>query len=452
VKETAEPLVAPAPVAATAAPAMAPAGAVAMVLRMQQGHGNAHVARMLGQRRALARAPIRAGAGTGELADVASAHIYAQPDVSSPVVGELQQGQKVDLTSDEGAFYGVVLGTTKGYVKSGELFTAIDQIPAAKEDEFAQRAAAAAAAMDQAGHTAGHALRGRGTAPTGTGGALPDWFRDLQFKLEMVTSWGKEEDDAQQVLDDYATFYMNAWHGDLPPSLKILFQYAGRSSINQKSASSGGFANVGKFGGGLNKEGKPNPNWCTQTSTTAIIAALRDMGYAPVDPSKIDAFINNIALQRVGGQPNTVRAPEAITAKLNPGDMVMYLFDGCQYGGHTVTVVDDLGDSFLHVSGNTGDAIAVGMGEAQRLKGDPKSKAGNETFKLGECLKVATAEEQTASTAYIAKWDFGGKVLTYTVVRDSAFFAEIETIPGLPQAEQDKLLAKYKLRRLTTST
>ena len=132
--------------------------------------------------------------------------------------------------------------------------------------------------------------------------------------------------------------------------------------------------------------------------------------------------------------------------------MVMYLFDGCQYGGHTVTVVDDLGDSFLHVSGNTGDAIAVGMGESKRLKGDPKAKSGGESFKLGECLKVATPEEQTASTNYIGKFDFGGKVLTYAIVRDSAFFAEIESIPELPQAEQDKLLAKYKLRRVTVST
>lgn len=172
------------------------------------------------------------------------------------------------------------------------------------------------------------------------------------------------------------------------------------------------------------------------------------------EPQAIPAPAPAIASPGAAGlaPAGAVRPPDAYTAKLNPGDMVMYLFDGCQYGGHTVTVVDDLGDSFLHVSGNTGDAIAVGMGESKRLKGDPKAKSGGEAFKLGECNKVATADEQSASTAYIAKFDFGGKVLTYSIVRDSAFFAEIETIPDLPQPEQDKLLAKYKLRRITVST
>jgi hypothetical protein len=129
----------------------------------------------------------------------------------------------------------------------------------------------------------------------------------------------------------------------------------------------------------------------------------------------------------------------------------MYLFDGCQYGGHTVTVVDDLGASFLHISGNTGDAIAVGIGEAQRLTNEPKVKSGG-SFKLAECNKVATKEERDASTAYIKGLDFGGKVLTYSIIRDSAFFAEIESIPGLPEEEQNKLLNKYKLKRITVST
>ncbi len=170
------------------------------------------------------------------------------------------------------------------------------------------------------------------------------------------------------------------------------------------------------------------------------------MGYAPAT-DKIEAFLNNINFQKVGGSPNFVQAPAAYGAPLNPGDQVMYLFDGCQYGGHTVTVVDDLGDSFLHISGNTGDAISVGIGEAKRLRNDPKMKAGG-TFKLAECNKVATKDEMKASSAYIAGVDFGGKVLTYSIIRDSQFFAEIETIPELEKDEQDKLLKKYKLKRV----
>jgi len=230
---------------------------------------------------------------------------------------------------------------------------------------------------------------------------------------------------------------------------QFLFQYAGRSSINQSSAAKGGFDSVGKFGGGINAQGKPNPNWCTQTSSTAIIAALRDMGYAPTT-AKVEQFLNNNAFQKAGGSPNLVGATAAYSAPLYPRDQLMYLFDGCQYGGHTVTVVDDLGDSFLHISGNTGDAIAVGIGEAKRLKSEPKVKSGG-TFKLAECNKVATQEERDASSAYIRGLDFGGKVLTHSIIRDSQFFAEIESIPELPEEDQEKLLKKYKLKRISAS-
>lgn len=174
------------------------------------------------------------------------------------------------------------------------------------------------------------------------------------------------------------------------------------------------------------------------------------MGYAPT--VGIEAFLNNIAFKKgPDGSPNAVGAPAAYTAPLYPGDQVMYLFDGCQYGGHTVTVVDDLGASFLHISGNTGDAIAVGIGEAQRLTTTPKVKGGG-GFKLAECNKVATADERAASSAYIAGLDFGGKVLTYSIIRDSSFFAEIESIPELPEDKQNELLAKYKLKRIAVST
>ena len=57
---------------------------------------------------------------------------------------------------------------------------------------------------------------------TKSGSALPDWFRQLQFKLSMVTTWAKEEEDAQQVLDDYATYYTEAWHGEVPANLREL--------------------------------------------------------------------------------------------------------------------------------------------------------------------------------------------------------------------------------------
>ena len=128
----------------------------------------------------------------------------------------------------------------------------------------------------------------------------------------------------------------------------------------------------------------------------------------------------------------------------------MYLFDGCQYGGHTVTVVDDLGASFLHISGNTGDAIAVGIGEAKRLTSEPKVKAGG-AFKLPSATRSRPRRSAKRRAPTSPALDFGGKVLTYSIIRDSAFFAEIETIPELPDDQQEKLLEKYKLKRTTTT-
>src|SRR5689334_24012512 len=197
-KEAAEPVLVPTP--AAPAPAIAtvvPTGAPDVVLSMQRTVGNRHVTRLLSEQRTawLSRMPIRKGAGHGSLAEAESADIFEAPDEASKKVGTLAKGKTVDLTSEEPGFYGVIADGQKGYVKSSELATAIDELPAAKDAEFAARAKTASDAMDQAGHTAGKALRGKGTAPSTGGSALPDWFRQLQYKLSMVTTWAKEEDD-----------------------------------------------------------------------------------------------------------------------------------------------------------------------------------------------------------------------------------------------------------------
>jgi hypothetical protein len=162
-KEAAEPQAAVAPAPSAPARAASVPGAVGLVMRMQTTHGNAHVARLLAQQRAgvLGRMPIRRGAGHGSLAEAETAQVYEQPNESSKVVGELAKGKTVDLTSDDGGFYGVVVDGTKGYVKSSELATTIDELPAAKDAEFAARAKAAGDAIDAAAHAAGKACAAR---------------------------------------------------------------------------------------------------------------------------------------------------------------------------------------------------------------------------------------------------------------------------------------------------
>jgi hypothetical protein len=287
-----------------------------------------------------------------------------------------------------------------------------DASPPDPEAGFEQRADDVNAKLDATGHTLGNPLRGAGTAPSGTGaaGLFPEWFRKLQWRVSMTTAWSDTEEEAQGLLRDYATWKFSRSHsGDLPPNLSVLFDYVGRSSINAAAALLGKYKSAAHFGGGMTSSGKPTANWCTQTTSTGALDALKAMH------SKLG--LGDLPRQKLADGRTAIAGPAAYDAPLHPGDLVMYLFDGCQYGGHTVTVVDDQGDTFAHVSGNTGDAIMVGIGESKRLKHPPRAKAGVEKFNLADCNRVATSDERQESSRYIAKWDFEGSVLTYSIIR-----------------------------------
>lgn len=442
----------------TAEPA-APARAVDAVLQMQQGHGNAVVARMLQASgpslhrapptatapAAPAETPIRADAGTGiVVSDTAS--FLEKPQEDAKVLSELTKDQSVSLRSEAGQFYGVEVGGKRGYVRAGDLFTAVDSLPSAKEGEFEARAAAVSKAIDDAGHTiGGKPAAVGGTAKVSSGIGFPKWFMDLQYKVSMMDQWDSVEEEAQQVLDDYANWYVQMWHGGkVPPSLKTMFEYVGRSSKNDAAARKGGKQGTQHYGGA-----KGQPNWCTATTTTGVIDGLKAMGYVPTVGAQ--KWANNVAAQKAAsGKSNMIGAPLAYSAQLLPGDQVMYLFKGAQYGGHTVTVVDDLGDSFTHISGNTGAAIGVGIGEARRWKSPPMPG-----FSLAKCNSVETEQDRKDSTAYIATIPWGDKVLTYSIVRYGAMFDELETLKSLDPVNDaaaiKKLLDKYKLKPETVT-
>jgi hypothetical protein len=430
---------------AAAPPARSP---VAAVLQMQQQHGNAAVARMLMRAPAAAPAetPIRAGAGGGIVVSDTAA-FYEKADASSKVISQLAKDQSVKLLTDAGDFHAVDVDGKRGYVSKSDLFTAVDALPSAEEAAFETRATTASAAIDAAGHTqGGKAPAVAGTAKLNSGIGFPKWFMELQYKVSMMDQWGSEEEVAQQVLDDYATWYVKMWHGGkVPPSLRSLFEYVGRSSKNDASSRKAGMQGTAHFGGA-----KGQPNWCTATTTTGVLDGLLEMGYEPKVGAQ--AWANNVAAQKAGGGArNSIGAPEAYSAPLIPGDQVMYLFDGAQYGGHTVTVIDDLGDSFTHISGNTGAAVGVGIGEAKRMKTPPIPG-----FSLAKCNSVDTEEHKTESSAYIRNINWGGKVLIYSIVRYGAMFDELETLKALDPVNDEAaikaMLEKYKLRAAKPKT
>ena len=296
------------------------------------------------------------------------------------------------------------------------------------------------AKIDAAGHVQGQALRGTGTAKieTGTAGVSPE-FMKLQHKLSMTAVWEEVEEEAQHLLRDYALWFVGSRHGgNVPPNLRVMFDYVGRSTINNAAALEGGYKGTKHFGGFLEGKGKvktPSKNWCTQTSTTAVLDALKDVGSPKMT-------LDKLIKQKLPGSKAVIYGPAAYAAPLLPGDMVFYLFKNCQYGGHAVTVIEDHGDSFTHISGNTGDAISVGIGEAKRMKEPPK---GPEDFVLGKACpapvvagKDATKEEkeeaakqtrekQTAATNYIKGFNFGDRFLVYSITRYGSLLAGLES-------------------------
>jgi hypothetical protein len=424
-------------------PEAAPAAALpATVLELQRDYGNAAVARML-QRKPAVKAPppppdtLIRGVGSAFVPGDEAVPVYKTADESS-VGGELAPWTAVKLIATAGAFYAIEVDGRKGYVKQGDVSTYVDTPGAELQAAWAERFHAMEHKLDAAGHVQGAALRGTGTAKVDTvSGAFPPEFMKLQHKLSMTETWDDVTEEAQHLLRDYALWYMENWHGGtrLPSNLRVMFDYVGRSTKNTAAAQKGGYKSASHFGGYLLADKTPSKNWCTQTSSQAVLDAIAESGQK----------ISEATLKKkLPGAQAIIYGEAAYAAPLLPGDMVFYIFKGAQYGGHAVTVIDDLGDSFTHISGNTGDAISVGIGEARRMKTPPSGfvLAGatpapvdpgkDPTPEAKAEAATKTREKQTKATEYIAGFQWGDGHLVYSITRYGSLLNALES----PQPEK----------------
>lgn len=223
-----------------------------------------------------------------------------------------------------------------------------------------------------------------------------------------------------------------------------LINYTGRSSINDSAARKDGMRGTGHFQGYKDKK-----NWCAQTTTRGVLDGLAVLGLEPFPPmSKLGEWLVHVQRTSPGGVSMVIGPPEAYSAPLQPGDGVSWLANGSQYGGHAVTVIEDFGGTFTHISGNTGPGVGVGIGEAQRLTTPPTPKNGTASFNLAKANKHDTPAEREASGTYIKTFEFGGKMLVYSILRYGAMFEELGTLadlePGSP--ERAALINKYWLK------
>jgi hypothetical protein len=408
----------------------------ATVLGLQQGYGNAVVTRLLQRAPAKKKPPpppdaLIRGVGSAMAAGDDAVALYDSAD-DSKATGELAASTSVKLIASAGDFYAVEVDGRKRYVKRSDVATAVDTPGQQSMAAWDERFRAMGKKLDAAGHVQGAPLRGTGTAKVDSvSGAFPPEFMKLQHKLSMSEGWDDVAEEAQHLLRDYALWYMENWHGasSLPANLRVMFDYIGRSTKNTAAAEKGAYKAARHFGGYLLPDKTPSKNWCTQTSSTAVLDAIAASGKK----------ISEAELRKkLPGAQSLIYGEAAYAAPLLPGDMVFYLFQGCQYGGHAVTVIDDLGDSFTHISGNTGDAISVGIGEARRMKTPP---VGFELYKATpapvtaakdaskeekEEAAKATRAKQTAATQYIAGFQWGDGHLVYSITRYGSLLNALE--------------------------
>jgi hypothetical protein len=287
---------------------------------------------------------------------------------------------------------------------------------------------------------------GQGTI--GESQELPDWFKEIQSRLVASTVWGEAEENAQHAIRDYAMFVARrkSKDGKVPSHIKAFFDYIGRGTKNDEAARKAGYKGTSALTGG-----KGAKNWCAGAATNAqrigkkegreaVLADLRGRGLEPSCLAEI--FFSNLARLSGSQKTKTFYNNTAFAEPLEPGDRVDYLFDHCQYGGHAVHIVADMGDSFLHVSGNTTRHSAVATGQAKRLKTKP------EGLDMSIANNVTNDETKARATQHIAKFSFGGGALIYMIQRYSDPYKALEMLETEDSKEFEAALKKLMLRRL----
>ena len=255
---------------------------------------------------------------------------------------------------------------------------------------------------------------GQGDAEAGS--HLPGWFMEIQNRLVASTVWGAPQEEAQNAIRDFAMFLARTTgDGKVPAHLKVFFDYIGRGTKNDRSARQEGYKSTADLTGA---EGARN--WCAGAAhrakaiaktegRKALLEHLASLGLKPICIPAV--FFHNLEVRSGASKAKSFYGTAAYSEPLEPGDRIDYLFDGCQYGGHAVNVVADLGGSFLHVSGNTTKHSAVGIGQANRLLQKPPN------LNLTTATDIRSAQTKQKASAHISTVSFGGGKLVYMIQR-----------------------------------
>lgn len=393
-------------------------------------------------------------AGAGSFAE-GEAMLAPRAGGGAPVQMETKPGE---AGAGEGAAAPVVEGAAP--VEAGaEGQAGADGKPAAPEkkaDPFAEERAkldaagrAALAALPETSAADANKTPGNvGQGDIGGSNELPEWFTKIQDRLVSGSSWGEAEENAQHAIRDYAMLIAKSHagpDGKVPGHIKAFFEYIGRGTKNDTAAKKGGYKGSSALNGAAGAK-----NWCAGAATQAqniakkegregVLADLKSKGLEPNTVPVV--FFDNLAKLSGSQKAASFYGEAAYALPLEPGDRVDFLFDKCQYGGHAVHIVADLGDAFLHVSGNTTRHSAVATGQATRCKEKP---AG---LNLGIATGIKDDATKTKATQHIAGVSFGGGKLVYSVTRHSSPYKALDMLATADPANMDEVLKKLCLKR-----
>lgn len=413
--------------------------------------------------RSRSEAPAADAAPSGKSRVVAGAGSFAEgesrlvpPENQRPAGGVVQAKTEPGAAAGTSAAKGDAAAEEAGAAVGGDAKDGGAKPSAAAKGDPAERdkldaagKAALAALPETSAADAGNTPGNVGQGDVDSVGVLPDWFMEIQNRLVASTTWGEAEENAQHAIRDYAMYLARAYagpDGKVPGHIKVFFDYIGRGTKNDSAAKKAGYKGSSALNGA-----KGAKNWCAGAATQAqriakqegrdgVLADLRARG---LEPSLMPVlFFNNLAALSGSQKEKFFYNDAAFAEPLEPGDRVDYLFDHCQYGGHAVHIVADLGDAFLHVSGNTTRHSAVATGQAKRLKSKP---AG---LNMGTATNIASDETKKKASAHIATVDFGGAKLVYSITRHSSAYKALEMLETEDPAAFEAALKKLYLKRV----
>lgn len=289
---------------------------------------------------------------------------------------------------------------------------------AKKEAEFASEGQAALSAVQALN---GPRLNGGGDTKGADVTGYPAWFTELQDYLINGSSWSETQEKAQNVLYRYAMFKTEADLGYVPAAVEFFFRYIGKSGGNNIAVTKAGYKGSEDLTGGSKSK-----NWCGGATSVAAVNGLKERGLR--FKGGIEKWIQNRSGKASAG---TYWCTKANGISLTPGDQVSYL--GAHHNnntGHRVTVIQDMGSSFTHVSGNAGGG-------------------GNGSVRIGESKREEVPAAFNPTEKKSEPRPKGDAVWVYSIQKTGDIFTELAKLDGVPASDPryDSLLVELGLER-----